>query len=94
MGGTTVLRTPGLEPIVGKKNINTNMFKTAHIYMGGASFLHKLRPKINDDKIFFDILKSFQLKFRKKIITTDDFLAMVNEKTKKDFTKFFQVELY
>ncbi len=87
-------QTPLFFTLVGKKNVNVNMFENNNIYMGGASFLDKLRTKINDDKIFFDILKSFQVKFRKKIITTADFLAMVNEKTKKDFTKFFEKEVY
>ena len=76
-----------------EKDTKLTKFERYNGYIG-ASFLDKLRTQINEDKVFFDILKSFQLKFRKKIITIDVFLTMVNEKTKKDFTKFFKAELY
>jgi aminopeptidase N len=80
--------------LVGKRDINDDIISKGNIYMNGAIFLDKLRGNINDDVIFFDILKTFQSKYKNKVITTKDFLEMVNLKTSKDFTALFTREVF
>jgi len=63
------------------------------LYNKGVMFLHTLRRQLNDDELFFKILKDAQTRFAKSNITTDQFLAFFNEETKKDFTPFFDVYL-
>lgn len=82
------------EPIVGKRDVNYNTFKTNLVYRKGAVILHLLRSTINNDPMFFDILKSFAIAHKKKIVRSSDFVAWVNKKTGKDYTAFFQHWLY
>ncbi len=42
-------------------------------YKKGAAILHILRHEINDDEMFFDILKSFQETYKNDVATGDDF---------------------
>ncbi len=65
----------------------------ADIYDKAGWFIHTLRIAINDDTLFFDILKTAQQKFSKSNITTDQFLAFINEKTSRDFTPYFDIYL-
>jgi len=81
-------------PIIGERNVYCNIFINNNIYFKGALFLHALRSKINNDEIFFKILKTFQSRFRKKIVTTNDFLIVVNELSGKNFDEFFKRKLY
>jgi aminopeptidase N len=56
--------------------------------------LHCLRCTINNDSLFFSILKEFNLNNRYKTVTTDDFINFVNKKTGADYTAFFKKYLY
>ncbi len=57
--------------------------------MKGAWVLHTLRTTIDNDTMFFDILKSYATRYRAKTVTTKDFITVVNEKTGKDYSWFF-----
>lgn len=60
------------------------------IYSKGACVLYMLR-NITGDSLFFQILKSYtnDERFRFRNADTDDFISVVNDITKKDYTKFF-----
>ncbi|MCS6822069.1 MAG: M1 family metallopeptidase [Microscillaceae bacterium] len=89
------LRTYGNNnlPVLGRENINENMFENGNVYFKGACVIHDLREEINDDKIFFDILKTFQQRYKNKTVTTQHFVRLVNEKTNRNFTRFFEEKL-
>jgi aminopeptidase N len=74
--------------VLGQRHIYDNTFRSYNIYGKGAKVLHLLRLKIANDELFFAILKDFQTKYRHKIVYTEDFIKMVNEKTGQDFTKY------
>jgi aminopeptidase N len=77
-----------------KRDVYANeVFMYNHIYAGGAKFLHLLRKEIKNDTIFFEILKTYYQRYKKKIVLTENFLEVVNEKTQKDWTKFFKKHL-
>jgi len=63
------------------------------IYNKGALFLHTLRRQLDNDELFFTILKETQLRFSKSSITSEQFLSYFNAETKRDFTAFFDVYL-
>lgn len=81
-------------PIVGNRDVNDNMFANGDIYFKGAKVIHELREKINDINVFLAVLKTFQTKFKKKVVTTQDFINTVNEVTKADYTQFLKDKLY
>lgn len=76
-------------PLVGNRDVNENTFASNDVYTKGAMLLHNLRCTINDDSLFFRIIKDFAVKYRQKVVTSNDFIRLVNEYTQKDFTPFF-----
>jgi aminopeptidase N len=63
-------------------------------YSKGAWLLHTLRKQINNDEIFFDILKSFAEEKKYQLVSSDDFVQMVNTISGNDYTWFFEQYLY
>lgn len=59
------------------------------LYMKGAWILHSLRAYLDNDSLFFDILKTFQSRYREKIVTSKDFTDLANEKSGEDLNWFF-----
>ncbi|MFD1551768.1 M1 family peptidase [Putridiphycobacter roseus] len=68
--------------------------KNSDVYNKGAWILHSLRTQINQDSIFFDILQTFSENNKYKIVDSDDFIHLVNEKTKDNYNWFFNHYLY
>jgi aminopeptidase N len=79
--------------VLGERNIYDNVFRSYNIYGKGAKTIHRLRKRINNDVIFFDILKTFQSRYQHKIVYTEDFIKVVNEKTGEDYTTFLMAYL-
>jgi aminopeptidase N len=76
-------------PLVENRNVNENSFASNDVYTKGAVILHNLRCTINNDSLFFKIIKDFAVKNRKKVVTSADFIGMVNGYTGKEFNPFF-----
>lgn len=68
--------------------------KGQDVYMKGAWILHTLRRQINDDELFREIIQEFYLRNARQIVTSQDFIDLVNEKTERDFQWFFDQYLY
>jgi aminopeptidase N len=83
-----------MNPIVGPKDVNFDGWEGSDMYYKGAWILHTLRNAIDDDKVFFGILKGFYQKNTIRNVKTEDFINYVNTATKKDFTAFFHQYLY
>lgn len=82
-------------PVVGIKDRRWfHHRKGSDVYVKGAWILHTLRTQINDDVIFFDILKTFATRYRHQIVESKDFINLVNEKTNEDYNWFFNQYLY
>lgn len=81
-------------PLVGPYGQRYFNYKDGDIYTKGAWILHTLRETINDDKVFFDIIKTFATRFAYKNVKSQDFIDVVNEKAKSDYTWFFDQYLY
>lgn len=84
-----------LRPVVGPEHVNYWSHSDNDVYFKGAMVLHTLRNTINDSVLFFDILQTFYRDHAKKShVTTSDFIELVNEKTGKNWDKFFEAYLY
>jgi len=82
------------KPVVGPHNVNFWDYKDNDVYMKGALALHTLRNTLENDSLFFDIIKSFYNKYKYKNAVTQNFIDMVNFKTGKDYSWFFKQYLY
>lgn len=82
------------KPVVGPHHVNYWDKTDNDPYNKGALILHTLRNAINSDTVFFDILKSFYSRHKYSIVSTEDFIAVVNEKTGDDYKWFFDHYLY
>jgi aminopeptidase N len=81
-------------PVVGPSGYRYFYYKNADCYQKGAWTLHTLRTLINNDSIFFDIIKTYYDRNKLKTITSQDFINVVNEKTSDDYTWFFNQYLH
>ena len=80
-------------PIVGRENEN-HWALHGDTYMKGAWVMHTLRSVINNDKIWFEILKEFMTENAKGFADTNDFFKKVNDKTGIDYWYFAQQYFY
>ena len=81
-------------PMIGPFDVNYWDYRDTDVYMKGALTLHTLRNIIDHDSIFFDIIKTYYDRHKYSIVTTKDFIRIVNEKTGKDLNWFFDQYLY
>ena len=62
--------------------------------MKGAWVMHTLRSAINNDTIWFEILKEFMIENAQSHVNTLDFFNKVEEKTGKDYSYFSEQYFY
>ncbi len=81
-------------PVVRKHDIRYFDYHDEDIYNKGSWVLHTLRNTLNNDPLFFDILKTFRIENNQKQILSDTFIGLVNAKTGTDYNWFFKQYLY
>lgn len=81
------------EPMVGPLDVNHEV-DGSDIYYKGAWMLHTFRNVLDDDKLWFDILRSFYEDNQMSNIDSQVFIDHVNRKTGEDYTAFFNQYLY
>lgn len=64
-----------------------------NIYGKGALFMHTLRMQLDNDSLFFDILKGASQHFAKSNISTTDFENYFNSHTGRDWSSYFDLYL-
>lgn len=67
-----------------------DIFNSRLVYKKGGAIIHTLRYIINDDSLFFGILKDFQSDFSQGVASGLDFKAYLEQKSGIDFTDFFE----
>ena len=80
-------------PIVGTEDQN-HWALSSDTYMKGAWIMHTLRSAINNDTIWFEILKEFMIENARSHVNTEDFFAKVKEKTGTDYSYFSEQYFY
>jgi aminopeptidase N len=74
-------------PIIGPYNVNHS--GDGDMYDKGQLVLNTLRDVINNDSIWFSILKGIQKKYYHQIVTADDITSYINNATGTDYNYFF-----
>lgn len=65
------------------------IFSGRLVYDKGGAIVHTLRYLINDDDVFFDVLRSFQVAFANSTATGLEFKEYVEQETGLNLTDFF-----
>lgn len=78
------------QPIIGPKDVNWDDWEGSDHYYKGAWMLHTLRHAIQNDSLWWDLLKRFHLENINSHVTTDDFVRHVNKATGQEWTPFFE----
>ncbi len=76
-----------MEPIIGIYNVQHE--GSGDMYDKGQLALNTLRSVIDNDSLWFSILRGLQNRFEYQTITAEDVFGFVNEKTGKDYNYFF-----
>ncbi len=80
-------------PLVQNRGVNENTFASNDVYNKGAMMLHCLRCTLNDDSLFYGIIRDFCVENRYRCVTSQDFIDFVNRRAGSDFTAFFKIFL-
>ncbi|MEO6709541.1 MAG: M1 family metallopeptidase [Planctomycetota bacterium] len=76
------------------KGANSGEAYNAQIYSKGAAVLHTLRQFVADDEAWWRTLRGFNLAFRYKNATTEDFRARLEAETHREWKTFFDEWIY
>ncbi|MBX2990016.1 MAG: M1 family metallopeptidase [Bacteroidetes bacterium] len=75
-------------PIIGTYGVHQR--GSGDMYDKGQLVLNTLRHAINNDSLWWNIVKSIAQKFKYTSINAEDIFSLVNEKTKSDYSYFFE----
>ncbi|HWZ23509.1 MAG TPA: M1 family metallopeptidase [Cytophagaceae bacterium] len=77
------------EIIIGPYGVNYHYWKDSDMYYKGALMLHTLRNSLNNDSLWFSLLRGIQTKFAGKQISSSELIGYINTYTHFDYTSFF-----
>ena len=80
------------KPIVGTPNVHKK--GSNDMYAKSSAILHTIRSLIDNDSVWFDILKSMANEFKYQTIDGRDILNYINKKSGYDFDNFYEQYLY
>ncbi|MEM1406957.1 MAG: M1 family aminopeptidase, partial [Bacteroidota bacterium] len=81
-------------PIVGRMGVNHIHYDITDMYTKGAIMLNELRKEINNDDLWFSILRDLQKDYKYSSITTAQIVDYFNVKSGRNFDDFFRLWLY
>lgn len=82
------------KPIVGPLNVNFDSFGGSDHYYKGAWVLQTLRAALNDDDLWFKLMKAIYKEYERSTVTTPEIIKFINDFTKQDCSKFFEQYLH
>ncbi|MCP9236301.1 M1 family metallopeptidase [Lewinella sp. JB7] len=77
------------EPMLGPPDVNFTDFSSSDHYYKGAWVLHTLRGVINDDPLFFGMLRSFYQDHERSIVSTQEVIDYFSRYADRDLRPFF-----
>ncbi|MBI3111625.1 MAG: M1 family metallopeptidase [Ignavibacteriales bacterium] len=75
-------------PIIGTYNVHKR--GAGDMYDKGQLVLNTLRHVIDNDNLWWEIIKGLAVDFRHSIVTAEDLFATINKKTGRDYGYFFE----
>ena len=76
-------------PVLGPLGVNFDDFGSSDHYYKGAWFLHTLRYVLNDDPLFFGMLRSFYQEHKRSIVSTEQVVSYFSKYAQQDLKPFF-----
>lgn len=73
---------------------NARIFDSRLTYDKGSAFLHMIRFELNNDSVFFKVLKNYQQQYRNGTASSEDFKNVLEAISGDDFTQFFDQWFY
>lgn len=77
-------------PMLGPLGVNFDDFGSSDHYYKGSWMLHTLRHMINDDPVFFGMLRSFYQDHKRSIVSTEQVVDYFSNFAEKDLHPFFE----
>jgi len=77
------------QPIIGPPGVNFNAWDDADMYYKGAWMLHTLRNIIDDDDVWFRILRELYEEFKYSNVDSEDIIDFIDGKTMHNFQSIF-----
>lgn len=77
------------QPVIGVRDVNHFFYNLDDVYSKGSLMLNTLQHVVNNDSLWFAILRGIQSRFRYQTVTSDDIIQYFNELTHTDYTYFF-----
>jgi aminopeptidase N len=77
------------EPILGPLDVNFTDFASSDHYYKGAWMLHTLRHVLDDDPLFFGMLRSFYQDHKLSIVSTQEVIDYFSRYAERDLQPFF-----
>jgi len=78
------------EPMIGEYNVNHVFYDMDDVYSKGCRLIHTLRSILDNDSLFFDILRGIQKRFAYQTVTTRDIETYISQKAGVDLSGFFE----
>ncbi len=78
------------EPILGPMDVNFTAFGSSDHYYKGAWVLHTLRYVLDDDPLFFGMLRSFYQEHQRSIVSTRQVIDYFSRYAEQDLGPFFE----
>ncbi len=75
------------KPVIGSYHVNAE--GSSDMYNKGSLMLHTLRSLIEDDKLWFEMIKGIANDFKHETVDGQEIIHYINKKSGKDFTNFF-----
>jgi len=72
----------------------SRLFSFSLSYKKGAILLHMIRFILDDDDLFFEVLRTYLTQYQNGLATGEDFQAILDEVSEMDFSCFFQQWYY
>jgi aminopeptidase N len=82
------------EPMIGPYDVYYHGRKDNDIYYKGTWILHTLRSVIDNDTLWFGMIKDFSLTYKQKHVTTTQLIDFFSKRSGKNLKPFFQQYLY
>ncbi len=82
------------EPIIGPLGVNYTEWNGSDMYYKGSWILHTLRHVINDDDVWFGLIKEFYNAYKFQNIESADFFNFAKSYSELDLDNFFTQYLY
>ena len=77
------------QPMLGPLDVNFTAFGSSDHYYKGAWMLHTLRHSLDDDPLFFGMLRSFYQDHRNRIVSTETVVDYFSRYAERDLRPFF-----